>query len=88
MGRSRSLQDDISNNTGDVSRMYKWSATYLWAKEISIQVDIGGHPPIPTSSKHFFGNLLFLAVFRVLNFWGHFEGLNDVFSRSGTSMIT
>jgi hypothetical protein len=31
-----------------------------------IQVDIGGHPPFPTSSKQFsgnFGNLLFLAVF-------------------------
>jgi hypothetical protein len=45
-----------------------------------IQVDIGGHPPIPTGSKQFVGNLLFLAVFRVLNFRGHFEGLNDVFS--------
>jgi hypothetical protein len=35
-----------------------------------IQVDISGHPPFPTSSKQFscnFGNLLFLAVFRVLN---------------------
>jgi hypothetical protein len=44
-----------------------------------IQVGIGGHPPFPTSSKQFyanFGNLLFLAVF---NFWGQFEGLNDVF---------
>jgi hypothetical protein len=30
-----------------------------------IQVDIGGHPPLPTRSKQFsdnFGNLLFLAV--------------------------
>jgi hypothetical protein len=34
-----------------------------------IQVDISGHPPIPTGSKQFFGNLLFLAVFWVLNFW-------------------
>jgi hypothetical protein len=33
-----------------------------------IQVDIGGHPPIPTGSKQFVGNLLFLAVFRFLNF--------------------
>jgi hypothetical protein len=44
-----------------------------------IHVDIGGHPPFPTSSKQFsgnFGNLLFLAVF---NFQGHFEALNDVF---------
>jgi hypothetical protein len=44
-----------------------------------IQVDIGGHPPSPTSPKHVFGNfgnLLFLAVF---NFRGHFEALNDVF---------
>jgi hypothetical protein len=44
-----------------------------------IQVDIGGHQPFPTGSKQFsgnFGNLLFLAVFRV---WSHFEALNDVF---------
>jgi hypothetical protein len=33
-----------------------------------IQVDIGGHPPIPTGSKQSSGNLLFLAVFRFLNF--------------------
>jgi hypothetical protein len=52
-----------------------------------IQVDIGGHPPIPTGSKQSSGNLLFLAVFRFLNFWGHFEGLNEVFSGSSTSMI-
>jgi hypothetical protein len=47
-----------------------------------IQVDIGGHPPFPTGSKQFsgnFGNLLFLAVFRVLNFQSRFEALNDVF---------
>jgi hypothetical protein len=44
-----------------------------------IQVDIGGHPPIPTGSKQSSGNLLFLAVFRFLNFRGHFEGLNEVF---------
>jgi hypothetical protein len=47
-----------------------------------IQVDIGGHPPFPTGSKQFsgnFGNLLFLAVFRVLNFRSRFEALNDVF---------
>jgi hypothetical protein len=46
-----------------------------------IQVDIGGQPPFPTSSKQFsgnFGNLLFLAGF---NFWGHFEGPNEGFSR-------
>jgi hypothetical protein len=52
-----------------------------------IQVDIGGHPPLPTGSKQFshnFGNLLFLAVF---NFRGHFEGLNEVFLGSIFSMI-
>jgi hypothetical protein len=46
-----------------------------------IQVDIGGHPPIPTGSKQSSGNLLFLAVFWFLNFWGHFEGLNEFFFR-------
>jgi hypothetical protein len=52
-----------------------------------IQVDIGGHPPFPTGSKQLygnFGNLLFLAGF---NFRGHFEGLNEGFSRSRFSMI-
>ena len=27
------------------------------------------------------------SILGVLNFWGHFEGRNNVFSRSGTSMI-
>jgi hypothetical protein len=52
-----------------------------------IQVDIGGHPPFSTGSKQFsgnFGNLLFLAGF---NFRGHFEGLNEGFSRSRFLMI-
>jgi hypothetical protein len=47
-------------------------------------VDIGGHPPFPTGSKQFSGNLLFLAGF---NFQGHFEGLNEGFLRSRFSMI-
>jgi hypothetical protein len=34
-----------------------------------------------------FGNLLFLAVYRVVNFRGHLEGINDDFSRSDTSLI-
>jgi hypothetical protein len=47
-----------------------------------IQVDIDGHPPSPIGSKQFsgnFGNLLFFAVFRVLNFQSRFEALNDSF---------
>jgi hypothetical protein len=47
-----------------------------------IQVDIGGHPPSPTGSKQFsgnFGNLLFIPVFRVLNFRSRFDALNDIF---------
>jgi hypothetical protein len=46
-------------------------------------VDIGGHPPIPTGSKQFVGNLLFLAIFWVLDFWSHFEGQNEAFSVIG-----
>jgi hypothetical protein len=49
-------------------------------------MDIREHPPIPTSSKQFSGNLLFLAVFRFLNFWGHFDGLNFFLGLS-TSMM-
>jgi hypothetical protein len=44
-----------------------------------IQVDIGGHPPIPLARKIVFHLGSFSAVFRVPNFWGHFEALNDVF---------
>jgi hypothetical protein len=33
-----------------------------------IQVDICGHPPIPTGSKQSSSNLLFLAIFQFLNF--------------------
>jgi hypothetical protein len=42
--------------------------TKIFIKKIHdkmIQVDIGGHPPLPSGSKQFsdnFGNLLFLAV--------------------------
>ena len=50
----------------------------LWV----IQVDIGGHLPIPfgpppsvLSIVHFQHNLLFLASFWVLNFWSRFEAL-------------
>jgi hypothetical protein len=51
-------------------------------------VDIGGHPPFPAGSKQLssnFDNLLFLAVFRVLNFWSRFEALNDVFGNFATA---
>jgi hypothetical protein len=44
-----------------------------------IQVDIGGHPPIPRARKTVFHLGSFSTVFRVPNFWGRFEALNDVF---------
>jgi hypothetical protein len=51
-----------------------------------IQVDIGGHPPIPLgpppflfSIFQFSHSLLFLAVFSGPELSGHFEALNDVF---------
>jgi len=56
-------------------------------QEPLIQVDIDGHPPFSTGSKQFsgnFGNLLFLVGF---NFRGHFEGLNEGFSRLRFSKI-
>jgi hypothetical protein len=34
LGRSRSVHD-VNNSTGDVNRSYRWSATDLWAEEIS-----------------------------------------------------
>jgi hypothetical protein len=44
-----------------------------------IQVDIGGHPPIPQARKTVFHLGSFSVVFRVPNFWGRFEALNDIF---------
>ena len=43
-----------------------------------IQVEIGGHPHIPLAHKHLFQFGSFSMIFRVLNFWGHFEALNDI----------
>ena len=55
-----------------------------------IQVDIGGHlpislgaPPLSLSVFQFRHNLLFLSVFWLLNFWSHFEALNDIFWENG-----
>ena len=53
-------------------------------------MDIGGHSPIPLGAPplsisvfQFRHSLLFLAVFRVLNFRSRFEALNDVFWENG-----
>ena len=55
-------------------------------------MNIGGHPPIPLgppplllSVFQFLHSLLFLAVFRVPNFWSRFEALNKVFWENGCS---
>ena len=44
-----------------------------------IQVDIGGHPPIPLAQKTVFHLRSFSTVFQVQNFRGRFEALNDIF---------
>lgn len=60
-----------------------------------IQVDIGGHthiplgpPPLLLSVFQFPHSLLFLAIFRVLNFWSHFEALNNVFCENGEQHVS
>jgi hypothetical protein len=93
-------QRDVSNNTSSSPRCRSSKRFSLspgnstqWRPLLPkegglIQVDIGGHPPFSTGSKQFsgnFGNLLFLAGF---NFRGHFEGLNEGFSRYRFSMIS
>jgi hypothetical protein len=44
-----------------------------------IEVDIGGHPPIPLAQKIDFHLGRFSTFFWVPNFRGLFEALNDVF---------
>ena len=58
-----------------------------------IKVDIIGHPPIPfvlpllvLSFFQFQQNLLFLAVFWVLNFQSHFGALMTFFGKTGRNM--
>jgi hypothetical protein len=43
-----------------------------------IQVDIGGHPPIPLSQNTIFHLCSFSTIFEVLNFRVIFEALNDI----------
>ena len=42
-------------------------------------MDIVGHPPIPLAQKQLFQFDNFSTIFWLLNFWGHFEALNDIF---------
>jgi hypothetical protein len=44
-----------------------------------IEVDIDGHPPIPLAQKMFSHLGSFCIVFRVPNFQGYFDALNDIF---------
>jgi len=46
---------------------------------VLIQMDIGGHPPITTGSHAVFIIGSYFLDFRVLNFQGHFEALNNDF---------
>ena len=57
-----------------------WCNTKLVSTPLSlIQVDIGFHPPIPLAQKQLFQFGSFSMIFRVLNFRGHFEALNNFF---------
>ena len=56
-----------------------------------IQMEISGHPPIPLAQNNcplWQFPSYFSAVFRVLNFWGRFEALNDVFWRFRAKYFT
>jgi hypothetical protein len=52
---------------------------FIFSTSYLIQMDIGGHPPIPTGSHVvlIIGN--YFLDFQVLNFQGHFEALNNIF---------
>jgi hypothetical protein len=56
----------------------KWRP-FLPKKGGLIHMDIGGHPPIPLAQKTIFHLGSFSIVFRVPNFRGCFEALNDGF---------
>jgi len=56
----------------------------------SCYLDPGGHrwpPTYPPDSKQFFSSLAVFTVFRVLNFWGRFEALNEVFWQFGGQRV-
>jgi hypothetical protein len=63
--RALNAMDTIASQGGRIDAGgYRWPPTFSnWVKIVSWQ----------------FGNLLFLSVFRVLNFRSRFEALNDVF---------
>jgi hypothetical protein len=44
-----------------------------------IYMDVGGLPPIPTGSFWQFSSLVVFPSFRVLDFQGCFEALNNIF---------
>ena len=52
-----------------------------------IQVDVGGQPPIPTSSHTIFILAILFLSFWVLNFWGRFEALNNIFGACHTHSV-
>jgi hypothetical protein len=93
LGRSRYIVFNMMGGSSFSSGTYMIFKISLFIKgilHILIQVDIGGHPPIPLgppplllSVFQFLHSLLFLAVFRVLNFLSRFEALNDVFWENG-----
>jgi hypothetical protein len=42
-------------------------------------MDVGGLPPIPTGLFWQFSSLVVFPSFQILDFWGRFESLNNVF---------
>jgi hypothetical protein len=50
-----------------------------------IQEEIGGHPPIPLDQNRGFQLGSFSASFWVLNVWGCFEALKNIF---GPAIVT
>jgi hypothetical protein len=59
--RTREVEDTIF---GDISGSY--------TQPLMIQKDLSGHPPYPTSSKQFFGQLTIFSNYSVLELPGPF----------------
>jgi hypothetical protein len=69
----------VTANIVMVNDRYELLSHFSLINASMIQMDIGGHPPIPLAQRTVFHFGSFLQFFESQTFWGRFEALNDVF---------